>query len=82
MRVCIYLLKSMFLLCRIEIAISYDSFIFNILGNLHKFFHSGCTDLHSHQQCISVPLLYIFINICCFLFLIVAILTGVKKRYH
>ena len=28
------------------------------------------------------PLLYIFMNICCFLFLIAAILTGVKKRYH
>ena len=53
--VCIYLLKWMFLLCRIEISRSYVSFIFNILRNLHWFFHSGCTDLHPHQQCISVP---------------------------
>lgn len=82
---CRYFFKLMFLffgcIPRSGVAWSCDSYIFNFLRNFCTVFHSGCTNLHSHQQCRVLFSPYPYQYLLFLVLLRITIVTGVKCSF-
>jgi hypothetical protein len=72
-------LHSVGYMLRRGITESYSISILSFLRNLHTAFHNGCINWHSHQQCIKVLVSpHPHQHLLLFVFLMTAILTGMK----
>jgi hypothetical protein len=64
---------------RSGIAGEYGRSMFSFLRSLHIVFQSGCTSLHSHQQCMKVPFyLHPCQHLLLVVFFMIAILIAVR----
>ena len=56
-----YVFSSFECIPRCGIARSHSNSVFNFLRNCQTVFHSSCTILHFHQQCMRAPIVYSFL---------------------